>query len=247
MSDLTTWFNEVSVASPLAFGMVVLAGLLMGVAPSSLPLVSVVVGTVAAQRDAQGEASGWHAFSFSSGFVLGIATVDAAIGAIFAFIGMLAIRLLAEFLALSNLIIGLGLIVIGLVLLRILRVPWLRLDAQPRVVTSFKSAYALGIPFGLSTCPACTPMLMPVLGAAAASGTPWLGAFLLFTFGLARGLPLVIAGVTTSAVKHMRKLMPLVPRVERIGGALLLLAAAFFLYHSAVYAGFVPPIPLIDS
>ena len=62
-----------------------------------------------------------------------------------------------------------------------------------------------------------------VLGTAAVIGDPWLGAALLFTFGLARGLPVFVVGTATGAVKHMRRLAPLVPRIERAGGALVLI------------------------
>jgi cytochrome c-type biogenesis protein len=245
MIDFAGWLDQVSVSSPLAFGLVALAGLLMGVAPSSLPLYSVVVGTMAARRD-QGPAGYWQTFSFPSAFVLGIATVDAVAGALFAFVGMVVIQALAGSLAITNLVIALVLAVIGLALLRIIRVPGLGLDAEPRTATSFGGAFALGIPFGLSTCPACTPMVLPVLAAAGATGNPWLGAALLFTFGVARGLPLIAAGAATGAVKHMRRTAAMVPRIERAGGVLVLLAAGYFFYNSAVSAGLTPLVPLID-
>lgn len=247
MADFAGWLEQVSVTSPLAFGLVALAGLVMGVAPSSLPLLSVVVGTVAARKDAQGPVGRWQALSFPSAFVLGIATVDAVAGALFGFVGTVVIRVLAGSLVITNLVIALLLVAVGLALLRVVRVPWLRLDAEPRTATSFGGAFALGIPFGLSTCPACTPMVLPVLGAAAATGNPWLGAALLFTFGLARGLPLVVAGAAAGAVKHVRHLAPLVPQIERAGGILVLISAAYFFYSSAVFAGLAPPIPFIGD
>jgi cytochrome c-type biogenesis protein len=84
-------------------------------------------------------------------------------------------------------------------------------------------------------------MVLPMLGAVAATGEAWLGAALLFVFGLARGVPLLIAGSATGAVKHLRRATPLVPKLERAGGVLLLLAALYFVYQSAAYAGLVPP------
>jgi len=233
MIDFAAWLEQVPPTSPVAFGLVALAGLVMGVAPSSLPLISAVVGTVAARRETQAEVARWETLSFPAGFMLGIATVDAMVGALFGFVGFLVIQVLAESLALTNLVIALVLVVVGLALLRLVRVPWFRLDMRTTPVRSFGGAYALGIPFGLSTCPACVPMVLPVLGAAAATGKPWLGAALLFTFGLARGLPLLVAGAATGTVKHMRKLALIVPRIERWGGVLVLIAAAYFFYQSA--------------
>ena len=97
-----------------------------------------------------------------------------------------------------------------------------------------------GVPFGFSTCPACTPMTRPILGAAAATGSLWLGAALMFVFGLARGTPLLIAAVATDLVKLVPRFAPVVPRIEFAGGLLVLLAALYFFYLSAFYAGLAP-------
>lgn len=248
MTELLAQFHELPAVSLAAFALVAVAGLLMGLAPSSLPLVSVVVGSVAGRGSARARPAGRRGLVFAAGFVLGIATIDAAMGGLFGFVGDAMIRVLAGSLVITNLVLAGLLVAMGLALLRVIRVPWLRLQARPREVTSFGGAYALGIPFGLSTCPACTPMVLPVLGAAAATGEAWVGAALLFTFGIARGVPLLIAGAATGAAMHLRRATAWIPRIERAGGALLLLVAVYFLYQSAAYAGFVPPLQfLVDA
>ena len=179
MPDLAMLFDQISAMSPLAFAMVALAGLAMGVAPSSLPLFSIVVGYVAGHTsddELRGRTRGLY---LSSGFVLGMATVDAAIGALFGFLGYVVIQALASYLVLMNLILAALLVLLGLALLRKIRVAFPVLRPALRRADSSPAAYALGIPFGLSACPACTPMILPILGAAAATGEPWLGAVLL--------------------------------------------------------------------
>lgn len=246
MLDPDTWLPHVSVTSPLGFALVALAGLVIGVAPSSLPLASVVAGYVGGQareREVNGLMKGlW----LSTGFVLGLATVDAAIGILFGLLGFTAIRLLASSLAVTNLILAALLVVLGLALLRKIHfvVPVLRPTLQR--VDSFKAAYALGIPFGLSVCPACTPMVLPILGAAALTGTPWVGGALLFIFGLARGVPLLVVGIAAEAIKGVPRFMMWVPKIERASGVLLLIAALYFLYQSAVYAGLVTPLEFLS-
>ncbi len=42
-------------------------------------------------------------------------------------------------------------------------------------------------------------------------------------------------------VKHLRRFTAWVPKIERTGGILLLIAALFFLYQSAAYMGLVTP------
>lgn len=238
--ELIAQLEHVSAASLTAVLIVAAAGLLMGVAPSSLPMYSVVVGSVAARTADSVRAR--RGLLFALGFVLGLASADALIGALFGFFGQAVITALAGKLGLMNLLIGLLLAVIGLALLRLIRVPWPRLNAKPRELKSFGGAYGLGIPFGFSTCPACTPMTLPILGAAAATGSAWLGAALMFVFGLARGTPLLVAAVATDLVKLVPRFAPVVSRIERVGGALVLLAALYFFYLSAFYAGLAPAI-----
>ena len=246
-ADILSQLQEISAASPAAFALVVVAGLIMGVAPVSVPVMSVVVGSVAGQSEAKTPTGVRRALLFSVGFVLGMATVDAAVGGLFGFLGYAVIQVLAGYVGVTNLVIAALLAVIGLALLRVVRMPWPRVQVAPRPVRSFGAAYALGVPLGLSACPACTPMVLPILGAAAATGEPWLGAALLFTFGLARGVPLLAAGTATGAVKHLPRLAPLVPKLERAGGVLLLLAALYFVYQSAAFAGFVPPFQFLSE
>lgn len=238
--ELIAQLEHVSAASLTAVLIVAAAGLLMGVAPSSLPMYSVVVGSVAARTADSTRAR--RGLLFALGFVLGLASADALIGALFGFFGQAVIAVLAGKLALMNLLIGLLLAVIGLALLRLIRVPWLRLNTKLRELKSFGGAFGLGVPFGFSTCPACTPMTLPILGAAAATGSLWLGAALMFVFGLARGTPLLVAAVATDLVKLVPRFAPVVSRIERVGGALVLLTALYFFYLSAFYAGLAPAI-----
>lgn len=241
MFDLAAGLNGISATSPLAFALVALAGLVMGVAPSSLPLFSVIAGYVGGQETERVPHGRLRALRLSAGFVLGMATVDAAIGVLFGLLGYAVIQALASYLAVTNLILAALLVILGLALLRKIHIVIPVLHPSPRKVDTFGSAYALGVPFGLSACPACTPMILPILGAAAASGTPWLGGVLLFLFGLARGVPLLLVGSAAAAIKHLRGFTLWVPKIERASGVLLLLAAVYFLYQSAAAAGLVPP------
>ena len=245
MLDLSSWFDQISAASPMAFALVAFAGLIMGVAPSSLPLFSVVVGYVAGPSDDAETEMKAKGLVLSLGFVLGMATVDAAIGALFGFLGYAVIQFLASYLVLTNFFLAVLLVVFGLALLRKIRIRFPVLTPTLRRTNSFPAAYALGIPFGLSACPACTPMILPILGAAAATGEAWLGAVLLFIFGLARGAPLVLAGAGVGMIKHVRQVTAWVPIIERASGWLLLLAALFFFYQMAAYAGLAIPIQFL--
>lgn len=245
MLDVAAWLDQVSILSALAFAVVALGGLTMGVAPSSLPMYSIVVGLVSGQANKQENTGVSQGLLLSSGFVLGMATVDATIGGLFGFLGSAVIRVLTDYLLYTNIVLAGVLVVFGLVLLRKIRIVIPVLSPSLRPAHSFTSAFVLGIPFGFAACPACTPMILPILGAAAVTGKVWLGAVLLFVFGLARGAPLLLAGTlagtAVGSVDRFRRFAAWLPRIERASGWLLLLAAGYFLYQAAAFAGLATP------
>lgn len=216
------------------------AGLLVGVAPSSLPLYSVVAGYVGGRESGRAKGA-----ILAAAFVLGIATVDAAIGVLFGFAGVAVVIALARHLGITYLALAAIVAFLGLALLGRIRIalPVLRPNARP--VDTVIAAYGLGVPFGLTTCPACTPLVLPVLGAAAATGSPWIGGLLMFLFGLARGVPLVFVGAAAQAMRRVPRASGWVPKVEQAAGVLLLLSALLFLYLAAAYLGFVPPLRVL--
>jgi len=159
VESLLAQIETVSAPSVAAFTLIALMGLIIGLAPSSLPLVSVVVGTVASQKE-RPRAGRKRSLLFSGSFVCGIATADALLGAVFRLIDLQALQFLSASLTLTNGMIAAVLAVISLALLRIIYVPGpLRGLARDRQTSSLGGAFLLGIPFGLSTCPACTPLV----------------------------------------------------------------------------------------
>jgi cytochrome c-type biogenesis protein len=215
--------------SLLAFGVVFLAGFAMGLAPSSYALYPVIAGYVAGEE----EGSARRGLLLSLAFVLGTATVDAALGALFGLIGGVVIEAVARYVVLWNGAVAALLLLFGLALLRVLKVKWPVLRMTWRRAHSIPGAYALGIPFGLTACPACTPMVLPMLGAAAATGTWWFGALLMFIFGLARGLPLLVVGTSAGWFARLKSATTWMPRLQAAAGWLLLLGGVYFLFEAA--------------
>ena len=216
--------------SLVAFGVVFLAGFTMGLAPSSYALYPVIAGYVAGEDQ---ERSGARGLVLSLAFVLGTATVDAALGALFGLMGGVVIEAVARYVVLWNVVVAALLIAFGLALLRIFRVKWPVLKMTWRKAHTVPGAYALGVPFGLTACPACTPMILPMLGAAAATGTWWFGALLMFVFGLARGLPLLVVGASAGWFAALKGAAKWIPRLQTAAGWLLLAGGTFFLIEAA--------------
>lgn len=241
MIELEPLLQEITALTPLAVALVALAGLVVGIAPSSFPLISVAAGLAAGQGAAASGGRRIEGLWLSVGFALGIATVDAVLGALFGLAGFAVLRVLASYLALAYTLLAIILTVAGLALLRVIHIVIPVLTPSPRPTRSFAGSYLLGLPFGLSTCPACTPLLLPVVAAAASTADPVMGGVLMFTFGLARGIPIVAAGTAAGVFAHLRHTRRFILWIERAGGVLMCAAALYFFYQAAVYAGWLPP------
>lgn len=175
----------------------------------------------------------------AASFVLGIATVDAVLGALFGLAGFAVMRVLARYLAVAYALLAVILVVAGLVLLRLIHIVIPTLTPSAKLTRGFVSSYLLGLPFGLSTCPACTPLLFPVAAAAAGTADPLMGAVLMATFGLARGIPVVVAATMAGSLAAFGHTRRFTLWAERIGAALMFAAALYFFYEAGLYAGWL--------
>jgi cytochrome c-type biogenesis protein len=214
-------------ASPAAFVLAFALGVVVAFAPSSLAMTPAVIGYVTGSHTR----STGKALRVSAAFVVGVLVVDAAIGAAAALGGRAAILALEERLALWFAVMVVALVALALVNLRVWR-PRLP-SVAPRLrggqAGGAPGAFLAGVPFGLLACPSCTPLLLPVLFGAVATGHAGYGAALVAAFGLGRGLPLVAAGTLVGGVHTAGALSRWVPKVEKAVGVLLLLGAAYFL------------------
>jgi cytochrome c-type biogenesis protein len=241
MNDLRQLLETITELTPYAIALAALAGLIVGIAPSSFPLLSVAVSLGTGQGAANKDRRSILGLRLSAGFALGIATVDAIVGALFGLLGFAVMPVLVSFLGLAYALLAIILAIIGLALLRVIHIVIPMLSPSANSTRTILGAYLLGLPFGLSACPACTPLMLPVVGAAAMTADPLMGAMLMLAFGLARGIPIVFAGTIAGSLAHLRHTGTFTRSVERVGGVLVLAAAAYFLYQVAIYAGWLAP------
>ena len=237
MSEIEQLLQTITALTPYTVALVAFAGLVVGIAPSSFPLLSVAAGLAAGRGASQPARPRIEGFRLAAGFALGIATIDAVLGALFGLLGLAILRVLVGFLGVAYLVLAILLANIGLALLRVIHIAIPALTPSASANRGFLGSYLLGLPFGLSTCPACTPLLLPVVGAAAISADPVMGAALMLAFGLARGVPIIITGTLAGTLAHLRHMRTFTLWVERAGGILILAVAAFLFYQAAVYAG----------
>ncbi len=211
------------------FALVFVIGLVMAFNPRSAMVIPVIAGYLVGPRKEEKEPSAW---TRALAFVVGMTAADVALGILFAYIG---IRVGAIFGQRWEAVIGIILIFLGLRWLGVLRFRTVGLQIKAKKANSLAGAFFLGIPFSMSFCPFCTPILLTILTIAAATGKIWYSAVLMLFFSLGRGLPLLIAGVSVDIFKKMEFFEKYIPAFEKVGGVTLVAAGLYYLLSFSRY------------
>lgn len=101
----------------------------------------------------------------------------------------------------------------------------------------YGKSFGIGSAFAVGWTPCIGPILGAVLTLAASSGTVLQGTFLLTAWSLGLGVPFLIAGLALGTVmRGMRKIRPLMPALEIIGGVLVIfIGALIFLDRFTIF------------
>lgn len=206
----------------LTFGAVVVAGLVAGLSPCTLPTAALVVGYVGGSR----EASRFRCFLLSLSFVLGLSLTLAAFGVMVSGLGLALLNLSYIYKALGILMIVLGLIMMGIL-------PWhfglgqgvLKAIAGSR--GGLAGAFLLGMPFAVIASPCTIPITTAVLALAAAKANPVFGFWFLLLYALGRSMPLLLVGTFTGILKSLSRGQPFLQCLQKIS-ALVLVGLGFY-------------------
>lgn len=229
MSDVFIGFDHaLKNSSVLAYFFVFLGGLFTGFSPCILPFFPVIIGYVA-KRTTNKSNGKLQGLFLSVAFTLGFALVFAVIGSITSIIGF-ALGGLNRFLYIIAAIIF---ILIGMHYLEVYQLnlsflPKLNLRKPNR--KGFIGAFSLGILLGLVLTPCATPVVAAILAYVTAKGSVLFGASLLFTYGIAHGLPLIIVGTSVGAMNFLLKTSGHRKKVEIISGAVFIALGFYFLW-----------------
>lgn len=202
-------FTNVSV------GLAFLAGLASFLSPCVLSLVPAYIGYLGG-RSAGGEikehgSNHWIAFSHGLAFVLGFSLV-------FIFFGMAAStlgRFLYDLRFWLAKIGGLVVIIFGLHMIGLFRIPFLQYDARVHVVPDRKYGYLSSILMGIFFSAGWSPCVGPVLGGiltlALNGGSISLGSLLLMAYSAGLAIPFLMAalgvGWVTTILRRYGKVM----------------------------------------
>jgi cytochrome c-type biogenesis protein len=209
----------------LGYILAFLGGLVTSLGPCNLATIPLIVGFVGGSRNlARG-----RAFALSLAFAVGLAITFMLLGVAAALVGGL--------IGSSNrwwyyLVAGICFL-IGLRMLGVFQfeLPMIFGGLRERIgLKGIPGALALGLVSGLVASQCATPVLAAILTYVMAEGAITYGATLLFVYALGRGVPVVLAGTFTGALKEMQALGRWSPVIERASGVIILAVGFYFLW-----------------
>ena len=209
-----------------AFGLVFLGGIVTSIGPCNLATVPLLVGYVGGTATP----GRGRAFTLSLGFAIGLATTFVLLGVAAVLVG----RAFSDLTGWGNYLLAVVCFVLALVMLGALDIQIPAEFAQLRTRVGWRGlpgAFALGLVSGLVASQCATPVLLAILTYVmvqqAAIGY---GAALLFVYALGRGVPIVLAGTFTGALKQMRQADSWSAALEMGSAVLLASMGLYFLW-----------------
>lgn len=214
------WLGTQNTSNPIFLLLLAFAGGLIGsISPCHLGLLTVnltYIGTreFTSRRDA---------FIKAGSFVLGVVTVLSLLGLVSSF----AFAVLTNYRGYVNIAVGLVILVMGLTLLEIIRIPL----PQVGFALPISGPYSAGLTFALVSSPCASPVLAAVVAAAAATGNPLQSTLTMVSYALGSSAIIFLASLFTGLAKQTRGLLHYSEWIMRIGGGLLIVLGGFYLVN----------------
>jgi cytochrome c-type biogenesis protein len=173
-------------------------------------------------------------------FVAGFTVIFSLLGVSLTFLGSMLTRRLPLIVRLS----GVGIMVMGLVMMGLLRLPMLQRERRfdlARAPAGPRGAFFLGTAFAFGWTPCIGPVLASILTAAAATNTaPW-AAVLLVLYSMGLGVPFIALGLGFQRARGSLEWLRRHGRaIETIGGAVLV--GVGILFVSGAWRSFFVPL-----
>jgi cytochrome c-type biogenesis protein len=177
----------------------------------------------------------------SLAFIAGLSMVFIALG----FSAGLISNLLFDFGDALRMIAGAFLVFMGLVMLRLVAIPWLQRDWRAHLANKpagYPGSALVGVAFGAGWTPCIGPILSGILMIAGTTGAAWHGGLLLGTYALGFAIPFLLAAQMLTAVRTLNRYTK---TIERSGGVLLIAVGLLLLTDSV--AALSPYLANLDS
>jgi len=191
-------------------------------------MVPLIVGYVGGSRDLPRKRAFWISLVFS----LGLAITFMLLGIAASLVG----GLLGGSTRIWYYLVAAVCFVIGLQMLGVLRMrepAWFERLREKVTAKGLWGALLLGLVSGLVASQCGTPVLAVILTYVMAEQPSLVyGAALLFIYALGRGVPIILAGTFTGALKDLRGLGRWSGTIEKVSGVILLLVGFYFLWSA---------------
>jgi len=209
----------------LGIGLVFLGGLITSLGPCNVATIPLIVGYVGGSHDLPR----WRSFSLSLAFALGLAITFMLLGVAAASIGgLIGVTKRWWYYLVAGICFVIGLQMLGVLNLNL---PGWFSGLRERIgLKGVPGALALGLISGLVASQCATPVLAAILTYVMAKGALLYGAILLFVYALGRGVPVVLAGTFTEALKQMQTIGRWSHTLETISGVIVILVGFYFLW-----------------
>lgn len=221
-----------------------IAGVVTFLAPCTLPLVPAYLGFISgAKEDEVRQAEGnqkkvLQRKILKNGFffVLGFSVVFILFGSLIGFLGASLIK----FRNILTQIAGVFVIVFGLMMLDVIKVPYLQREHKFRMPTIFRKgspagSFAIGASFGFGWTPCVGPVLAAILVLAGTTGTVGQGALLLFVFSIGLSIPFLLTAIVLGrATEYIQKMDKYIKWMSFVGGIVLIFLGVLLLMNNFV-------------
>jgi cytochrome c-type biogenesis protein len=220
-------FDPTSLAnfSLISYVLVFVGGLLTSLGPCNIATIPLIVGYLGGSRNMSRSRS----FVLSLTFAIGLAVTFMLLGVIAALIGgMIGTNTRWWYYLVALICFLIGLNMLGVLKLNL---PMWFGGLRERIgLKGIPGALALGLVSGLVASQCATPVLAAILTYVMAKGALVYGASLLFLYSLGRGVPVILAGTFTGALKSLLKLGRWSAVIEKASGVIVIGVGLYFLW-----------------
>ena len=218
----------------VGYGLAFLAGLASFLSPCIFPLVPAYVGYLGGRSAGGDIRSRWTTFLHGLAFVLGFSLVFISLGFATSALG----GLFQDNLALIARIGGIVVIIFGIHMIGIIRIPFLEYDTRRQELPDPKFGYLssalMGVFFSAGWSPCIGPILGTILTISLQSGRVWEGTGLLAVYSAGLAIPFLVAALGIGWVSGIIKKYGKAMRYVEIAMGVLLVIIGVLLFLGAL-------------
>ncbi len=228
--------------SLLAYVLVFLGGIVTSIGPCNVAMIPLIIGFVGGLSypssgsevaangvKLQGIGRG-RSFALSLTFAVGLAITFTLLGLVASLVG----GLMGGTSRIWYYVVAAVCVLIGLSMLGVFHLPEVPGAAHLRErvrLRGLPGALALGLVSGLVASQCATPVLAAILTyVMSQDGAIAYGAALLFVYALGRGVPIVLAGTFTGALRQLQSFGRWSPVIEKVSGVIIIGVGLYFLW-----------------